>query len=475
MQAFVWDERFVTGLKRVDEQHMHLVDLVNKVGDFLLESRGDEAELESVFGELATYAQEHFAEEEGLMASTHVDARHVDAHARHHRDFVTELSNMWARRQTLTEPAVMLHDYLTSWLTVHILGEDQVMARMIERIRHDVLPTEAFALERERHDNRLSALLDALHKLYHVLSVQNRELAASNESLELKVEARTRDLASLNQQLKLEQADLRRALAEIEATQQQLLQSEKMASLGRMVAGFAHEINTPVGVAIGAVSHADRVIERTEAMLSGDEVSADDLLAGLAELREGNRLAAGNLQRAAELVQRLRRSSIDQEVEGERAFVLDQLIDDVVLGLKGRLAERGVQLKVDCPASLLILGQPVLYEQMLGALLGNALQHAFPVGFIGPEIELQVKAADDGMLHLACIDNGMGMPADVVKHVFEPFFTTSRGRGSAGLGLYLCYNIVTSRLDGTVLCTSEAGHGTTFDVTIPIHRLEASA
>ncbi len=268
MQAFVWDDRFVTGLLRVDEQHRHLVDLVNKVGDFLLESRNDEEAVKGVFGELATYAIEHFSEEERLMSESRVDPRHADVHTRHHHYFVTQLTSMWSRQATATDPATMLHDYLTSWLTVHILGEDQVMARMISRIRKHMSPEASFEQELERHDNSLSALLDALHKLYHVLSVRNRELADANLSLEDKVDARTRDLACVNEQLKLEREDLRQALTVLESTQQQLLQSEKLASLGRMVAGSAHEINTPVGIAIGAVSHAEQVIEKRRRCLA---------------------------------------------------------------------------------------------------------------------------------------------------------------------------------------------------------------
>ena len=115
------------------------------------------------------------------------------------------------------------------------------------RFRQGSTPTAAFEHETTQSDHGVSALLDALHKLYHVLSVQNRELAEANRSLEDKVAERT-------QALQKEQEDLRDALAHVEATQQQLLSSEKMASLGRMVAGFAHQLNTPVGIAIGAVS-----------------------------------------------------------------------------------------------------------------------------------------------------------------------------------------------------------------------------
>jgi hemerythrin-like metal-binding protein len=467
MDAFVWDERFVTGLKTVDGQHRHLVDLVNKVGDFLLESRGDEAALQAVFGELASYATEHFREEEGLMAECAVDPRHSAAHTTHHREFVTQLVSMWQRRAQSSDPAAMLHGYLASWLTVHILGEDQVMARMIEAIRIGADPAAAYDQEVAQSDNSVSALLDALHKLYHVLSVQNRELAAANQSLESKVAERTQDLEAANRQLQKDEEDLRHALAHVEATQQQLLNSEKMASLGRMVAGFAHELNTPVGIAIGAVSNSVQVIAATERLLQGDEVSADDLQSGFDQLKDGNRLALSNLQRAAEMVQRLKQNSIDQDGMARRSFVLRDLIEGVLLGLKPRLDAAGLRVDIDCPPDLALHGVPVFFEQIFNTLLGNALRHAFPVN--GRQALMQLSAQWDaaGKLKICCQDNGVGMTDKVAAHIFEPFYTTQRSSGRLGLGLYLCYNLVTTRLGGTITCASTLGGGTRMTLLLP--------
>ena len=475
MDAFVWDTRFETGLATVDRQHHHLVELVNKVGDYLLASSGDEAALESVFAELAAYATEHFAEEERLMAAAAIDSRHTLAHTQHHQDFVRQLGSMWRRRDQVSDPAAMLHGFLASWLTMHILGEDQIMARMIADIARGSKPAEAFEREAGQSENSVSALLDALHKLYHVLSAQNRDLAEANQSLEDKVNERTRALAEANATLQKEQDDLRQALAHVEATQQQLLISEKMASLGQMVAGFAHQLNTPVGIAIGAVSNAEMVLRETEGLLGGEEVSEDALLAKLAALREGNALALSNLQRSATLVQRLKRSSLDQDAMGQRCFSLGDLIDDVVLGLKTRLQESGVRVEVDCPVSILIDGIPGLYEQMLMTLLGNAIRHAFPFGDKIGVISLSATVDRANLLKMVCRDNGVGMPPEVVSHVFEPFFTTQRATGRLGLGLYMCYNLVTSKLGGRITCSSHPGQGSVFEVLAPIKRIEASA
>ena len=467
MDAFVWDQRFVTGLDAVDTQHHRLVELVNQVGNFLLDNNGDEAALKKVFGELASYAIYHFAEEERLMAEMAVDRRHAERHANNHQDFVKQVVSMWERRAQSANPAAMLHGYLASWLSVHILGEDQVMARMIAAIRAGGDPAEAFEREVASTENSVSALLDALHKLYHVLSVQNRELADNNQSLEEKIAQRTQDLARANSRLVKEQDDLRLAMAHIEATHLQLLNSEKMASLGRMVAGFAHQLNTPIGIAVGAISNGEGVIAATERLLDGDEVSAEALQASFTQLREGTQLALNNLKHAAQLVHRIKQSSLDQDAMTRRIFSLQEIIDTVILNLRPRIAAGGVTLQVDCPAGLEINGIPELYEQVLNSLIGNALHHAFPVSGRQPLIRINVSRDREQALKIRCEDNGVGMPPEVSEHIFEPFFTTQHGTGRQGLGLYLCYNVVISRLFGTIDCTSTAGAGTSIQVRVP--------
>ncbi len=467
MDAFVWDKRFVTGLEAVDEQHHRLVDLVNQVGDFMLENRGDEAAVDKVFAELASYATYHFSEEERLMAEFALDPRHTERHARNHQDFVNQVLGMWERRAQSSDPAAMLHDYLASWLTVHILGEDQVMARMLEAIRRGSDPAAAFEHESVATENGVSALLDALHKLYHVLSLQNRELAESNQSLEQKVARRTQDLAQANQQLQKEQDDLRQAMAHIEATQLQLLNSEKMASLGRMVAGFAHQLNTPVGIAIGAISNGEAMIAASEHLLDGDEVSAEALQANFSQLREGTQLALNHLKNAAQLVQRIKQSSLDYDAMARQTFLLREVIDTALLGLRSRLEAAGVAIKVDCPSEIEINGIRELYEHLANDLIGNALRHAFPVSGRDPCLQLTVTLDSQKTLIIHCKDNGIGMEPAVSARIFEPFFTTRQASGHQGLGLYLCYNIVTSRLFGTIGCTSTAGAGTSIEIRIP--------
>ncbi|MBS4099341.1 MAG: diguanylate cyclase [Sulfuricella sp.] len=199
MDTFVWDEHFTTGLELVDTQHHRLVDLINQLGDSLIGSKvADDGALQAVFRQLAEYAQYHFAEEEQLMAESGVAAEHRELHHGHHVQFIEQVARMWQSRATMSNPASILHGFLSSWLGFHILGEDQTMAHQIALIRAGNTADQAYEAIKVHKDNATSALLLALHKLYHVLSEQNRDLAEANTRLEDRVAERTQALAQAN-------------------------------------------------------------------------------------------------------------------------------------------------------------------------------------------------------------------------------------------------------------------------------------
>ena len=201
MQTFVWDRHFTTGLELVDRQHRYLVDLINRLGESLVDGTKDDNALQEIFTQLSDYARYHFAEEEGLMAEAAVSAEHIDSHRQHHSQFIEEISRMWKSRSAMNNPAETLHGFLAAWLGFHILGEDRAMARQIASIRTGVSPAAAYGLEAAAEDNATHVLLQAVGSLYHILSEQNRELAQANSRLEGRVAARTRELADANRAL----------------------------------------------------------------------------------------------------------------------------------------------------------------------------------------------------------------------------------------------------------------------------------
>jgi signal transduction histidine kinase len=203
-------------------------------------------------------------------------------------------------------------------------------------------------------------------------------------------------------------------------------------------------------------------------MLNQEEVSEAELREGLDDLRQSQSLALANLRRAAKLVQSFKRTSIDQVSEQACAFNMKELISDVLFALHGTLKRLPVTITVECPDDLQLQGFPGLLEQLLTNLVMNAVQHAFDDGRRAGTIRLDV-ACVDGDVRLAFADDGVGMAAELQARIFEPFYTTRRNQGGSGLGLYICYSIVTSRLGGTIQCHSEPNAGCRFDIHFPAH------
>jgi len=211
MQSFHWDKNFETGLSDVDQQHRHLVDVINDFGDLLAENKIVFNDIERIYTELADYAQYHFREEEALMFQYGVDQRHINHHIEIHQSFLHEVTTMYSDiSQDNLESATYLLDFLTHWLAYHILGEDQNMARQVEAIKSGVDPYTAYETEEKEGNKATEPLLIALNGLFQQVSARNRALTQLNQSLEEKVRLRTKELHEAN--LHLEEISLTDAL-----------------------------------------------------------------------------------------------------------------------------------------------------------------------------------------------------------------------------------------------------------------------
>ena len=254
----------------------------------------------------------------------------------------------------------------------------------------------------------------------------------------------------------------------LQKTRNELVENEKMASLGRLVAGFAHELNTPVGVAVGAVSHADDTLQQLGELLTQDEVSEQSLNQQISYLRESHNLALSNLRRAADLVQRFKRTSIDRSSQQKRVYRLQEVIDDVLTSLRNVLKHTPIEIKVDCASDLELYGTPGLFEQVLTNLVTNSIAHGFKSGTLAGQITIKAVVSNTRRLIIDYQDNGVGMTEEVRQKAFEPFFTTYREHGGSGLGLYVIYNIITQQMDGAVNIVSAPDAGTHFHLDCPI-------
>lgn len=199
MDAFVWDDTFATGIESVDAQHRELVDLVNQLGAALIEGQApNDAYMEEVIAHLRSYATFHFFEEELLMADAGIAATVLEEHHASHTAFVEQLASLWSLRRSTSTTMDSLLKFLMAWLTFHILGEDQSMARQIARIAAGASAADALAAEETPQNKGSNALLGALDKVYQILAQQNKELVRINQYLEERVAERTRELEEAN-------------------------------------------------------------------------------------------------------------------------------------------------------------------------------------------------------------------------------------------------------------------------------------
>jgi len=264
----------------------------------------------------------------------------------------------------------------------------------------------------------------------------------------------------------LAEGELVRSLHHLEMTHGHLVESEKMASLGGLVAGVAHEINTPVGISVSAASYLQDRTTTVKDSLARGELSQPELASYLDDAAQSARLLLSNANRAAQLVQTFRQVAIDQTSEVRRQFDLRGYIEETLLSLQPKLAGAQVTVNVDCPPGLEMDSYPGPLAQVITNLALNSLQHGFEVGTPGT-IRIVAHLSGDDEVVLCYEDDGRGIPEELHERIFEPFFTTRRGFGGTGLGLHLVYNIVTARLNGSIEVRNRAGGGTLFVLRLP--------
>lgn len=263
---------------------------------------------------------------------------------------------------------------------------------------------------------------------------------------------------------------LQRSLQQLEATQAQLIHSERLASLGGLVAGISHEVNTPLGISVTASSHIQGKAEALRREMAAGTLKKSGLLDFLDEHAETMGILSANLQRAAELVRSFKQVAVDQTSEQLREFEVGEFLGDVLRSLQPELKHRPITTELECDTPQLIHSYPGALSQIVTNLVVNSLHHAFAAGEAG-QIKLSVQFSDSEML-LLYSDNGSGIPEADLGKIFDPFFTTKRGQGGSGLGLHIIYNIVTGQLGGGIECESQLGRGTLFSIRVPKNRIE---
>ncbi len=256
------------------------------------------------------------------------------------------------------------------------------------------------------------------------------------------------------------------ALRNLRETQASLIEAEKLAALGRLVAGVAHEVNNPIGISLTVASALERKTATFAAEVERGDLRRSTLNEYLKTSRDASAQLVANLNRAAELIQSFKQVAADRNYSDQRIFDLADLTEQVVMSLRPGLRKHNLTLNVDCEPNLIMNSYPGPYGQVLTNLFLNAVAHAFPDGRTGV-IELQVRASGKDNVEIIFSDNGCGMSLDVRRRAFDPFFTTRRDQGGTGLGLHIVYSIVTNRLGGRLDLDSAPGRGTRIQMILP--------
>ncbi len=312
----------------------------------------------------------------------------------------------------------------------------------------NALVTEAFTTERLK----ILALLSS----QAAIAINNARLYSNlkqfNENLEQLVSERTQELSQ--------------ALTNLKSAQTELVKSEKMAALGGLVAGIAHEINTPIGISVTAASLiTDKIQELTESLQKGT-LKRSELDKLMDTLEQSSKIVLSNLNRAAELIQSFKQVAVDQSSEERRRFNFKDYLEEILLNLKPKLKRTKINVQIECAENIILDSYPGLISQIATNLVMNSLSHAY-------------DAEDKGTIHFAITqqkhqlnfeysDDGKGIGPDNIGKIFDPFYTTKRGQGGSGLGLHIVYNLVTQKLQGTITCESQVGVGTKFIMQIPL-------
>lgn len=258
---------------------------------------------------------------------------------------------------------------------------------------------------------------------------------------------------------------LNKIAQERKLAQEELIQKEKMASLGGLVAGISHEVNTPLGICVTATSHLLEEYTLFKKRLEETNITQRDLESFLEDIHDAAMIISTNVSRASDLVRSFKQVAVDQSSNDVREFSLKEYIDGVLLSLKPKLKNTPHHITVSCPNNVEVNTNAGAISQIISNLIINALIHAFKSEQVG-NIALTITPHDD-KIDMTFSDDGKGLSEKNLEQLFEPFFTTRRGDGGSGLGTHLVYNLVTNALNGSIHAESEVGKGLTYFISFP--------
>lgn len=320
-------------------------------------------------------------------------------------------------------------------------------------------PEKTRLIEPDGHDDdeiglltRLTnAQLEAISTSLNQTRKAEEKLKQYSDSLETTVSERTRALTA--------------SLEQLQTAQAQLIESEKLAALGGLVAGVAHEVNTPLGIAVTAGSVLEECLDEMQKQFNEETLTAEGLQQHILTAQDSYQMLNSNINRATKLIADFKMTAVDQLSEKCCEFDVAEVLSALVTSLHPETKKIPVNLDLECPKNITMVSLPGVLTQVISNLIVNSVRHAFD-GVNSPKIQINVRFDKEKIL-IEYQDNGVGIPVEIQPRIFEPFFTTKRGQGGSGLGLNIVYNLVTRKLLGRLEFYSKVGEGTTFKLILP--------
>ncbi|MFG6449744.1 ATP-binding protein [Roseateles sp. BYS180W] len=379
----------------------------------------------------------------------------AEPHLQRKRDEL--LASVWRSLATLTVSLVLILFVLRRRILQPMEQLSRTAAKLADGdLIHPLTPSG---------DDEIAHVGQAMEHMRRALLKAFDELRSHAQMLEHQVGARTQQLTDTNQELS-------QTLDRLRLAQRELVESEKLASLGRLVAGVAHELNTPLGNAMTVVTALDDRWRDLDRMLRDNIPMRRSMLDELVrDTRRGQDILLRNVQKAANLVRDFKQVAIDQTNDVRRDFDLAHVIEDVLVMVEPSFKHSPYRIDTELEPGLAMNSFPGALGQVLTNLLMNCLLHAFD-GRDHGVVNLRCARTGADWVHLKVSDDGCGMDPGVVKHIFDPFFTTKLGKGGSGLGLHIVHNIVCNVLGGQIEVASEPGRGTTMLLLLPCHAPE---
>jgi hemerythrin-like metal-binding protein len=495
MNLMAWSEHFVSGIDAVDSQHKALVEMINAAAPHLA-SGGEDAQrtVGPLLDKLVGYAASHFKFEENLMQQSQLLPAYCAQHHQTHQAFVDEVLLMRAQYEKGESLSgnELLH-FLTSWLTFHILSEDKHMAHQILAMRQGETAAQAFAALDTSKGAPQAVYNAALVDLFSLLTARNRTLAEANaqvrdaqralelanRSLEARVAERTHELATTNSALEGERRALVDTIERLQQTQAKLLQAEKMAAVGQLAAGVAHEINNPIGFVNSNLGSLARYVEHMLTLLAAYDAirprmpapiraSIESLPAHaeLAYIREDAPELLKESQDGLARVKRIVNDLRDFTHVDSADWAAADIHNTIEAALK--VVWNEVRFKADVVKEFAVLPPVECIAAQLSQVFVNLLLNAAHAIQGHGTITLRTGVAE-GSVWVEVSDTGVGMSPETQKRIFEPFFTTKAVGQGTGLGLSISWEIV-ARHHGSVDVQSRVGQGTRFRITLPIRQ-----